>query len=382
MNNHKLLTPVASDENNVDAVPLTKDQLESVLTIQQLILHAVVEEKSESDILAQLCKLAESLLDNCSASVLMLDQKSQLISILSAPSMPEEGRIRFSNIRLDSGNGSCTAAILSGQPSYIYNTFSDQRASQVINLYRDFNICSCWSVPVYDRNNKVIGGFSLGSFEHRTPNTYHDRVMKMCSSIISILQERKALWRLSMTDKLTGLWNRVKLDNVLAAKLLEYNRHAETYCVLLLDIDHFKSVNDTYGHNAGDTVLVELSKLLTANIRGNDIIGRWGGEEFMMVLSKTDADTAKRVADKIRILIKQHIFPDIGKITISIGICEVNQELSVLNVIDRADRALYVAKKIGRDQVCVFEHAPEKSTNWKKLIPIKKFFQHQREISS
>ena len=353
MSNHEFLEPVAPDDNSVETVPLSSTQLESILNIQQIVLHAIAEDKRESEILDQLCKLAESLLKNCVASVLLLHQNNQLLSVVSAPSIPEEGQIRLSNLRMDIGHGSCTAAVFHGKPAYISNTFSDKRAAKAIDMARDFNICSCWSVPVYDRDKKLIGSFSLSSFEHRRPTTYHDRLMKTCASIVSILQERKALRRLSMTDKLTGLWNRVKLDKLLVSKKIAYRRDNEAYCVMILDVDHFKSVNDSFGHNVGDLVLVELAHILRNNIRVNDIVGRWGGEEFMILVNKSTSEKAQIVAEKIREAVKQHKFPHVGHLTVSLGICEVNQGLSILKMIDHADQALYKAKQNGRDQVCV-----------------------------
>jgi len=353
MSKHEFLDPVLPSDDSVESVPLSTEQLELILNIQQEVLHALAEDKRESGILDQLCKLVEGLLDNAVASVLLLHQNDQLMSIVSAPSIPEEGQIRLSNKRLDIGYGSCTAAVLHGKPAYINNAATDYRMSKSLDLVRDFNVCSCWSVPVYNRDGKIVGSFMLSSFEHRTPTTYHDRVMKTCSSIVSIIQERKALRRLSMTDKLTGMWNRVKLDKLLVSQLKAYQRHAETYSLVLLDVDHFKQVNDTYGHNAGDAVLVDLANILKSNVRGNDVVGRWGGEEFMMLLSNSNAIKAQVVAEKMRVLVKQHQFPGVGNVTISLGICEVSRELSVLEMIDCADQALYKAKKKGRDQVCL-----------------------------
>jgi diguanylate cyclase (GGDEF)-like protein len=358
------------DDNSVESVPLSNEQLESILKIQQVVLDSIAEDKRESEILDQLCKLAEGLLDNCVASVLLLHQNNQLLSIVSAPNIPEEGQIRLSNLRPDVGYGSCTAAVFHGKPAYVKNAFNDHRTAKAIDMIKDYNICTCWSVPVYDRERKVIGCFMISSFEHRSPTTYHDRLMKTCSSIVSIMQERKALRRLSMTDKLTGLWNRVKLDKLLISQTAAYHRHAETYCVMLLDVDHFKAVNDTHGHNAGDAVLVELANILKSSVRANDIVGRWGGEEFMVLLSKSDAAKAEVVAEKIRNSVMEHDFPEVGNITVSIGVCEVSQELSVLKMIDRADQALYKAKENGRNQVCVF--AAIKPEGPRKKIPLRK----------
>jgi diguanylate cyclase (GGDEF)-like protein len=369
MSNHEFLEPVAPDDNSVETVPLSNEQLESILKIQQVVLDSIAEDKRESEILDQLCRLAEGLLENCVASVLLLHQNNQLLSVVSAPNIPEEGQIRLSNLRPDVGYGSCTAAVFHGEPAYVKNAFNDHRTAKAIDMIKDYNICTCWSVPVYDREKNVTGCFMISSFEHRSPTTYHDRLMKTCSSIVSIMQERKALRRLSMTDKLTGLWNRVKLDKLLVTQAATYYRHAETYCVMLLDVDHFKSVNDTHGHNVGDAVLIELANILQTSVRTNDIVGRWGGEEFMVLLSKSDAAKAEIVAEKIRNSIMHHDFPVVGNITVSIGICEVSQQVSILQMIDRADQALYKAKENGRNQVCVFVPAkPDKRMPARKVV--------------
>lgn len=157
-----------------------------------------------------------------------------------------------------------------------------------------------------------------------------------------------------MADKLTSLWKRMKLDKLLISHAAAYHRHAETYCVMVLDVDHLKSINDTYGYNTGDAVLVELANILKQTMRGNDIVGRWGGEEFMVLVSKSEAIKAQVVAEKIRMSVRQHEFLEVGNVTISIGICEVSEQLSILKMIDRADQALYKAKDSGRDRVCLF----------------------------
>jgi len=175
MSNYEFLEPVVPDDNSVESVPLSNEQLESILKIQQVVLNSIAEDKRESEILDQLCKLAEGLLDNCVASVLLLHQNNQLLSVVSAPNIPEEGQIRLSNLRPDVGYGSCTAAVFHGKPAYIKNAFNDHRTAKAIDMIKDYNICTCWSVPVYDRERNVTGCFMISSFEHRSPTTYHDR---------------------------------------------------------------------------------------------------------------------------------------------------------------------------------------------------------------
>jgi len=121
----------------------------------------------------------------------------------------------------------------------------------------------------------------------------------------------------------------------------------------MIDIDHFKQVNDSFGHMAGDVVLVELAELFKTSIRSADIVGRWGGEEFMVILPDTDENGAVELAEKIRRKVSENRFPKQDGITISLGVSVFNDDTSVDTIIYRADQALYLAKNKGRNQVQV-----------------------------
>lgn len=164
-------------------------------------------------------------------------------------------------------------------------------------------------------------------------------------------QTNKMLERLSVTDKLTGLYNRQKLDQTLIDEFKRVERYDQGFSIIILDIDHFKSVNDTFGHLAGDSLLVEMSKMLIQDNRKSDTIGRWGGEEFMVLLPSTDETAALSVAEKIRLAIELADFPEVGKITSSFGVTSHIQGDCIESFIYRADKALYKAKYHGRNQV-------------------------------
>lgn len=159
------------------------------------------------------------------------------------------------------------------------------------------------------------------------------------------------LEELSSTDKLTGLHNRLKLDEMFAYELSQAQRYEKSFSVLLIDIDRFKDVNDTYGHQVGDQILVEFSKLLKRNSRSTESLGRWGGEEFLVILPETTADGAMAFAEKIRQLVGAHEFPVAGTVTCSIGVSTFHKNDSRESMLDRADKALYCAKGKGRNAV-------------------------------
>jgi len=128
-------------------------------------------------------------------------------------------------------------------------------------------------------------------------------------------------------------------------------RHGDLLSIILMDLDYFKSVNDTYGHNRGDIFLQEIANLLRSIFRSTDVIGRWGGEEFLIVLPKTDLNTAQELALKLRDRVQEAEFTDIGKRTSSCGVATLLHNESLASLVQRADLALYLAKDNGRNRV-------------------------------
>jgi len=178
------------------------------------------------------------------------------------------------------------------------------------------------------------------------------KYMKNMSELLLEVEKKNALLkRLSITDKLTGLNNRIKIDEVLNNDLHMFERYDNIFSVILIDIDYFKKVNDTYGHPVGDEVLKQFAKILKSNARITDTVGRWGGEEFMIIASETDSVGATKFATIIKKAINEHDFPKVGKVTASFGLSQISVGDSVENVVNRADLALYSAKETGRNKV-------------------------------
>lgn len=159
------------------------------------------------------------------------------------------------------------------------------------------------------------------------------------------------LERLSVTDKLTGLFNRVKLDVVLSREIDRASRFVHIFSVLILDIDHFKQVNDQHGHQVGDHVLEQIAQILIQNTRKIDTVGRWGGEEFLIICPNTDQVGAQQLAENLRTAVAHHDFPLIGNKTVSIGISSFQANDQAKDIATRADGALYEAKNSGRNRV-------------------------------
>ncbi len=162
------------------------------------------------------------------------------------------------------------------------------------------------------------------------------------------------LYRQSVTDPLTGLNNRKKLDDALSSEINRAMRYHTEVSLILADIDHFKNVNDTFGHGIGDVVLTGVADVLRRNIRITDIVGRWGGEEFLIICPITGAEDACTLAEKIRPLIKTVPVRKDHRVSMSLGVTSFREGDDIISFMARADRALYEAKNTGRDRtVCL-----------------------------
>lgn len=169
------------------------------------------------------------------------------------------------------------------------------------------------------------------------------------------ISERRAfeleLQRLAVTDSLTSAWNRRQGEALFSADLSESRRYGPSLSMLVLDIDHFKEINDRYGHQAGDRVLIELTHRLRTHLRASDVLARWGGEEFAVLMRHCSLAEVLPLAEKLRALVADAPFPEVGSVTISIGVAELTPEDDLASWLDRADKAMYDAKTAGRNAV-------------------------------
>ncbi|MCX7786718.1 MAG: diguanylate cyclase [Spirochaetes bacterium] len=170
----------------------------------------------------------------------------------------------------------------------------------------------------------------------------------------STLQEAYAeLQSLVATDKLTQIYNRMKLDEVLDTELRRFTRYGTLFSIILFDIDRFKQINDQYGHLIGDKVLMETAKILTKQTRNTDACGRWGGEEFVVILPETSTLEANAIGERIRKTIEGHTVSGVPQFTISAGVTQVLANDTKVSIMERADKALYMSKNSGRNKVSV-----------------------------
>ena len=152
-------------------------------------------------------------------------------------------------------------------------------------------------------------------------------------------------------DYLTNIYNRRGLNHRLDIEINRVERYGTRLSFMLIDMDNFKLVNDTYGHKAGDKLLQEISQLTLLSIRKSDVLARWGGEEFAIILPESDLSQAAQLAEKLRSIIATHTFSEIGHVTVSIGVTQYHLPESQDQLLNRADTALYRAKSFSKNRV-------------------------------
>jgi diguanylate cyclase (GGDEF)-like protein len=175
-----------------------------------------------------------------------------------------------------------------------------------------------------------------------------------------LLELKEELERLAGADPLTGIFNRRKFHEILSMAISNAERHDHHFALLMIDIDHFKKINDTFGHQAGDEVLRIVCGLIETSIRNADQLFRVGGEEFCLLATVAGKEDMRILAEKLRQVVTSHAFAEINKVTISIGIAHFREGDTQESIYARADEAMYEAKRMGRDCIVSSEtpHQP------------------------
>jgi diguanylate cyclase (GGDEF)-like protein len=211
--------------------------------------------------------------------------------------------------------------------------------------------------PLYDKREDIYGVLLQLTAESGFNN------QRLTYGLLRIYSNYLALLDDSHRDRLTNLLNRQTLDTEITKRIIAHASQAEVAHALrrradktrdwlaLVDVDYFKRINDNWGHLYGDEVLILLARLLERIFRQEDLIFRYGGEEFVVLFQAPAAETAENVCERARETVAKHGFPAVGSVTISIGVTEIRNQEGVSMVIDEADKALYFAKENGRDQV-------------------------------
>ena len=248
--------------------------------------------------------------------------------------------------------------IFNQQRLYVENLLRPETAELWMRFQIVFLIMSFSLLAMFMMNRQFKINIQLQTYKRELENIVIERTSNLSienaileKEIMERLKVEADLMHLATIDPLTSISNRRKFNEVLEYELQRDTRYGNELSLILCDLDHFKHINDEYGHNIGDEVLKEFTQLVSKNIRKTDVFARWGGEEFVLLLPESDISTAIEMAEKLRILTEKYQFSDVGKITASFGVTQLMKDDDEKNFINRADEALYNAKDNGRNKV-------------------------------
>jgi diguanylate cyclase (GGDEF)-like protein len=195
--------------------------------------------------------------------------------------------------------------------------------------------------------------FKLGEANALLEKQVQQRTLELQAANDALQQEKEFLHKLSYQDQLTGVYNRHKIEEMFDYQKAQWDRYHEAFSFLLLDVDRFKQINDMRGHEVGDEVLKQIAAILRQHTRTSDLVARWGGDEFVVLATKTDSVQMQALAEVVRSQVANLKLSalDNVSVTASIGIATVRDEDSLKTLVRRADDALYEAKGAGRNQI-------------------------------
>jgi PAS domain S-box-containing protein len=240
---------ISLENENIDEVTISPEQFGSLLRIQQAILEIVAVNFDKNSALAKLCSLAEAILPNSVASIMLLDPSTGLMSVVSAPSVPQVGIDALQNLKPGPGGGSCGNAVFRNEPMYVKDTFTDDRWTDLRQLAYDFNLCACWSMPIRNEDKKAYGSFALSSFEHRSPSSFHKLLLEIGSSLVSVILKHEEQEKVIAQKQASLELAHTAIENAVEAvivtdtdnKIILFNKAGE-------DIFGYKK-NDILGNN-------------------------------------------------------------------------------------------------------------------------------------
>lgn len=328
------------------------------------MLEMVAKGAELSDILNTIVRQVEAEDKTSLCSVLLMDTEGKRLLTGAAPSLPASYNAAIHGVEIGMGVGSCGTAAYLGQRVIVEDIATHDYWKPYAQLAKEAGLQACWSEPILSSHNKVLGTFAIYHTQPTAPQAEDIERISFAANLAAVaIENRNAhgeLERRAYSDYLTGLPNRRYFFEQAERELRRTQRHDLRLSILMLDIDHFKHVNDTYGHKVGDIVLKKLADECRTTLRSIDIVGRIGGEEFAILLPETGRESAMEIAERLRARLAATQVPLHNGLplhfTVSFGVTTLaEKEINIDVLLNQADQALYSAKETGRNKVCLFQ---------------------------
>jgi diguanylate cyclase (GGDEF)-like protein len=328
---------------------MTPEELQKLPAALFEIGKLIGSELDPGTLLSRISELICELIDAKACSVMLLDADRKRLLAKAAYGVRSE---RMQSLSFRIGEGVAGWVVEHGAPALIPDVTVDPR--YVVLPGNQTPIASMLCVPLIARGERV-GVVTATSARPAAFDDSNLELVRFIAMTIALDIENVRLHRVAVTDPLTGIYNREFLMQRLPIEIANAAECDRALSVAMVDVDHFKSVNDHYGHGVGDLVLTEVARRLRGAIRGGDVLVRYGGEEFLAVLPKADAGRAWEVGERMRQRICERAF-DVGDglallLRVSVGIAQWRAGEKMPSLIERADTALYGAKDRGRNRV-------------------------------
>jgi diguanylate cyclase (GGDEF)-like protein/PAS domain S-box-containing protein len=332
---------------------------EGLLIAQKSVLEVVAREGPLPQVLNVLIRVIEEQSRGVLCSVLLLDKKEQVLRLGAAPNLPVSYHQAIDGMKIGPEIGSCGAAAYRREPVIVPDISIHPYWKDFREVALKHGLKACWSVPILSSAGEVFGTFAMYYRSPRNPNPYELRLIEISSHLAGIAIQRRrgeeTLAEQAIRDTLTDLYNRRYFNRRIEEEIAQANRESAPLAILLCDLDRFKRINDTYGHQTGDEVLRAVAKSVQTSTRGSDLVFRWGGDEIVVVLPGTSREVVTVATDRIRNSIQKINETIRLDLDLSIGVAlypEHGRDIDEL--IRLADRALYIAKE-GGDKVHIGE---------------------------
>ena len=325
---------------------------------QALILEMIAMSAPLEDVLESLVHLVESQLKGTIGAVMLLDETRRRLRRGASPSLAEADAKAVDGAPIGPKAGSSGAAAFRGKSAIASDIAANPIWSDAEDLSATHGLHSCRSTPILSRQGEILGTFGVYAKEPREPTDAEARLVDDATRIASIAIERKLaedrIQFMANHDALTGLPNRTLLDDRLSQTLLFAQRYDRWVTVLFVDLDNFKVINDSLGHNVGDELLKTIAKRMVQRVRATDTVVRFGGDEFVIVLfdQPKNADVISAVVREIQAAIAEPVRLEGHdlRLTSSLGVASYPDDgMDVDTLLANADAAMYRAKELGRD---------------------------------